>query len=246
MAYLPSKPDFLLDRKLAQVSTTRLLTDLQIDALVAICNPPSDELRDNIAVEFERAVLVLRSYRSFAGGRAIRKAFQRQLNEAQRSAKRLSNILTNLDRELKIQLNSQFEAAQNLNDSSVALFELEYLLGVFEDIDLLYPLGMKSEDLLIWVIDGLVHAIETRLVPAFNCYSPPKRGGWFSNAKQAKLIFAFLKSVEPEKSKRYNLDYISYRIKCTKLGIMSHEDRNDRLRPDIPISTISKISLTNA
>lgn len=221
------------------------MTDPQIDELVAISNPPSDELRDNIAVEFERAALVLRSYRSVAGGRAKRKAFQGQLSEAQRSAKRLSNILTNLDRELKIGLNSKFEAAQNLNGSSVALFELEYLLGVFENIDLLYPPGMKSEDLLVWVIDGLIHAIETRLVPAFDCYGSPKRGGWFSSARQAKLIFAFLKTVEPEKSKRYNLDYISYRIKHTKPRVILHEGRNDRLRPDLAISPIPSISLTH-
>ena len=246
MPYLPSKPDFLLEWTLAQVTTNRLMTDPQIDELVAISNPPSDELRDNIAVEFERAALVLRSYRSVAGGRAERKAFQRQLSEAQRSAKRLSNILTNLDRDLKIGLNSKFEVAQNLNDSSVALFELEYLLDVFADIDLLYPPGIKSEDLLIWVIDALIQAIETRLVPAFNCYSPPKRGGWFSTARQAKLIFAFLKTVEPEKCERYNLDYISYRIKCTKLGTMSHEDRNDRLSSDLAISATSKIGVTNS
>lgn len=246
MGYLPSKPDFLLDRKLAQVTTNRLMTDSQIDALVAICNSPSDELRNNITVEFERAALVLRSCRSVADGRAKRKAFQCQLSEAQSFAKRLSNILSNLDRELKIGLNDKFEAAQNLNDNSVALFEIEYLLNVFEDIDLLFPPGMKSEDVLVWVIDGLIHAIETRLVPAFNCYSTPKRRGWFSNVRQAKLIFAFLKSVEPEKSKRYNLDYISYRIKCTKIAIMLPEDRNDQLHPDIPTSTISKISLTNA
>jgi hypothetical protein len=97
VAYLPSKPDFLLDRKLAQVTTNRLMTDPQIDALVAICNPPSDELRNNITVEFERAALVLRSCRSVADGRAKRKAFQCQLSEAQSFAKRLSNILSNLD-----------------------------------------------------------------------------------------------------------------------------------------------------
>ena len=204
---------------MAQVTTNRLMSVSKIDELVAISNPPSDELRDNIAVEFERAALVLRSCRSVAGGRAKRKAFQSQLSEAQRSAKRLSNILTNLDRELKIRLNSQFEAAQDLHYSSVSIFEVEYLLTVVEDIDLLYPPGMKSEDLLVWVIDGLIHAIETRLVPAFDCYSPPKRGGSFSTARRAKLIFAFLKAVEPEKSKRYNLDYISYRIKCTKLDM---------------------------
>lgn len=246
LAHLPSKPDFLLDRKLAQVTTNRLITESQIDALVAICKPPSDELRDNIAVEFERATLVLRSCRPVADGRAKRKAFQCRLSEAQSYAKRLSNILSNLDRELKIGLNDKFEAAQNLNDNSVALFEIEYLLNVFEDIDLLFPPGMKSEDVLVWVIDGLIHAIETRLVPAFNCYSMPKRRGWFSNARQAKLIFAFLQTVEPEKCKRYNLDYISYRIKCTKLGVMSHADRNDQLHPDMPISAKSKIGLTNS
>jgi hypothetical protein len=222
------------------------MTDSQIDELVAISNPPSDELRDNIAVEFERAALVLRSCRSVAGGRAKRKAFQSQLSEAQRSAKRLSNILSNLDRELKIQFNSQFEAAQDLNYSSVSLFEVEYLLNVFEDVDILYPPSKKSEDILVWVIDGLIHAIETRLVPAFDCYSPPKRGGWFSTARQAKLIFAFLKAVEPEKSKRYNLDYISYRIKHTKLRVILHEDPNDRLRSDLTISAISKIGITNS
>ena len=246
MAYLPSKPDFLLDRKLAQVSTTRLLTDLQVDELVAICNPPSDELRDNIAVEFERAALMLRSCRSVARSRANRKAFQCQLSEAQSYAKRLSNILTKLDPDLKLGLCDKFKTAQNSNQKSVALFEVEYLLDVFEDIDLLYPPGLKSEDVLVWVIDGLIHAIATRLVPAFNCYSTLKRRGWFSNGRQAKLIFAFLKTVEPEKCKRYNLDYISYRIKCTKLAIMLPEDRNDQLHPDIPISTISIISLTNA
>jgi len=244
--YLPSKPDFLLERTLAQVTTNRLMTDSQIEELVVISNPPSDELRDNIAVEFERAALVLRSCRSVRGTRAVRKAFQGQLSEAQRSAKRLSNILTKLDSELKIRLNSQFEAAQDLNYSSVSLFEVEYLLNVFEDIDLLYPPGIKSEDLLVWVIDGLIHAIETRLVPAFDCYSPPKRGGWFSTARQAKLIFAFLKTVEPEKSKRYNLDYVSYRIKSAKLGVILHEDRNDRFRPDLTISDISKIGITNS
>ena len=246
MPYLPSKPDFLLERSLAQVTTNRLLTDAQIDELVAICSPPSVELRDSIAVEFERAASVLRSCRAVAGGRAKRKAFQNQLSEAQRSAKRLSNILTNLDRELKIRLNSQFEVAQDLNYSSVSLFEVDYLLNVFEGIDLLYPPGMKFEDLLLWVIDGLVHAIETRLVPAFNRYSSPKRRGWFSNARQAQLIFAFLKTVEPEKCERYNLDYISYRIKCTKLGTMSHEDRNDRLSSDLAISATSKIGVKNS
>lgn len=246
MPYLPSKPDFLLDRSLAQVTTNMLMTGSQIDELVAICNPPSDELRDNIAVEFERAALVLRSYRSVASGRAKRKAFKGQLSEAQRSAKRLSNILANLDRNLKIGLNSKFEVAQSLNDSSVALFELEYLLDVFADIDLLYPPRIKSEDLLIWVIDALIQAIGTRLVPAFNCYSPPKRRGWFSNARQAQLIFAFLKTVEPEKCKRYNLEYISYRIKCTKLRIMVPEDRNDRLSPDLVINPTSKIGVTNS
>jgi hypothetical protein len=98
---------------------------------------------------------------------------------------------------------------------------------------------MKSEDVLVWVIDGLIHAIGTRLVPAFDCYSPPKRRGWFSNVRQAKLIFAFLETVEPEKCKRYNLDYISYRIKCTKLRITGTEDRNDQPHPDMPISAIS-------
>jgi len=244
--YLPSKPDFLLEQTLAQGATNRLIADSLIDELVAISNPPSDELRDNIAVEFERAALVLRSCRSVRGSRVVRKAFQGQLSEAQRSAKRLSNILTKLDPELKIRFNSQFEAAQDLNYSSVSLFEVEYLLNVFEDVDILYPPSKKSEDILVWVIDGLIHAIETRLVPAFDCYSPPKRGGWFSTARQAKLIFAFLKAVEPEKSKRYNLDYISYRIKCTKLGMILHEDRNDRLRPDLAISAISKIGITNS
>lgn len=239
MPYLPSKPDLLLEPTFAQVTTNRLLTDAQIDELVSLCSPPSVELRDSIAVEFERAAVVLRSCRSVAGGRAKRKAFQGQLSEAQRSAKRLSNILTNLDRDLKIGLNSKFEAAQNLNDSSVALFELEYLLGVFDNIDLLYPPGMKSEDFLIWVIDGLIHAIETRLVPAFNRYSPPKRGGWFSNARQAKLIFAFLKTVEPEKSKYYNLDYISYRIKCGKPARPARVNYNDLLHLELSVSTVS-------
>jgi hypothetical protein len=141
--FLILKPDFF-DRKLAQVTTNRLITDTQIDALVAISNPPSDELRNNITVEFERAALVLRSCRSVADGRAKRKAFQCQLSEAQSFAKRLSNILSNLDRDLKIGLNDKFEAAQNLNDHSVALFEIEYLLNVFEDIGLLFPPGMKS------------------------------------------------------------------------------------------------------
>jgi hypothetical protein len=244
--YLPSKPDFLLDRKLAQVTTNRLITDSQIDALVAICNPPSDALRDNIAVEFERAALVLRSCRSVAGGRAKRKAFQGQLSKAQSYAKRLSNILTKLDPDLKLGLNDKFETAQNGKENSVTLFEVQYLLDVFEDIDLLYPPGMKSEDVLVWVIDGLIHAIETRLAPAFNCYSPPKRGGWFSTARRAKLIFTFLKTVEPEKCQRYNLDCISYRIKRTKLRIMIHEDRNDRLRPDLAISAAPKIGTTKS
>ena len=240
MPYLPSKPDFLLERTLAQVTTNRLMTDSQIEELVAISNPPSDELRDNIAVEFERAALVLRSYRSVRGSRAVRNAFQDQLSEAQRSAKRLRNILTKLDSELKIGLNSKFEAAQDLNYSSVSLFEVEYLLNVFEDIDVLYPPGMKSEDLLAWVIDGLIHAIETRLVPAFNCYSPPKRGGWFSTARKAKLIFAFLKTVEPEKCQRYNLDYISYRIKCAKLAIAIGLNHSDPLHHELSESTMSK------
>lgn len=95
-------------------------------------------------MEFELAVLVWRSCRFVGSGRAKRKAFQSQLSEAQRSAKSLSNILAKLDRELKIGLNNKFEAAQNLNDNSVALFEIEYLLNVFEDIGLLFPPGMKS------------------------------------------------------------------------------------------------------
>lgn len=87
---------------------------------------------------------MLRSGRFVGSGRAKRKAFQSQLSEAQRSAKSLSNILAKLDRELKIGLNNKFEAAQNLNDNSVALFEIEYLLNVFEDIGLLFPPGMQS------------------------------------------------------------------------------------------------------
>lgn len=190
MPYIRSNPDLLLERSLAPVTTNRQLTDAQIDELVAICNPPSVELRDSIAVEFERAALVLRSCRSVAGGRAKRNAFQSQLSVAQRSAKRLSHVLTSLDPDLKIELNNNFEASQNLNDRSVPLCEIEYLLDVFKGIDLLFPPGMKSEDLLLWVIDGLIYAIETRLIPAFDRYSPPKRGRWFPNAKQATLMFS--------------------------------------------------------
>lgn len=239
MPNLPTKPDFLLDLNLARVSTNRLITDAQIDELVAICDPPADKLRENIALEFERAALVLRSGRSVVGSRALRRAFQSQLAEAQRYAKKLGNILTKLNPELKIGLNSNFETAQNGNDNSAILSDLEYLIDIFADIDLLFPPGMKSEDILVWVIDGLIHAIETRLVPAFNCYKSPKRRRWFSDARQAKVIFAFLKTVEPEKCERYNLDYISYRIKCGKPARPARVNYNDPLHPELSLSTVS-------
>lgn len=218
MPNLPSKPDFLLDRTLAQVTANKLITDAQLDELVLICDPPADQLKNNIAVEFERAALVLFSGRADAGNRAKRRTFQVQLYAAQRYAKKLSDIVRKMDPELKVGLNNKFEATQKCDANPVALPDIENLLDAFVDIDLLYPPGTKSEDVMVWVIDGLIHAIETRLVPAFNCYSSPKKRRWFSDTRQAKLIFAFLKTVEPEKCVRYNLDYISYRVKCSNPG----------------------------
>lgn len=213
MTNLPSKPDFLLDRKLAQVTTNKLITDAQIDELIVICDPPTDQLRDNIAVEFERAAITLLSGRAVVSSRAKRRAFQGQLYAAQRYARKLTYLISKIDLELKVKLNNKFAVAQHCSDNPVELQDVEGLLDAFVNIPMTYPPGTKSNEVLVWVIDSLIHAIETRLAPAFDSYGTRRSGKWFSNARQAKLIFAFLSFVEPEKSTRYNLDYISDRIK---------------------------------
>lgn len=212
MPKLPSKPDFIIDRVLAQAVEKTLLTDAQIDKLVAISDPPAGWLRDSIALEFERAALVLFSGRAVVGHRAERQTFRNQLYDAQKYAEKLRIILANMNPELKLHLNRQFEATQKSTSIPIALVEIEHLLDHFVDIDLPYQTGGKSDDVLVWVIDGLVHAFNTRLTPAFKSCGQRKKGKWFSKARQAKLICCFLKSVEPGQSKRYTFEYISYLV----------------------------------
>ena len=216
MLNLPSVPDFVLDVRLAKVTSNNLMTDIQVDELVAICDPPAEQLRDSIAIEFERAALVLFWDRAVFENRAKRRAAQAELHEAQRYAKKLSYIIANMDPEFKSGLNSNFKEVQKHCDYSAALPDVEHLLNAFADLTPLYPPVTKSQDVVVWVIDSLTHAFETRLSPALSFYGPCKKGNWFSNARQAKLIFAFLRTVEPEKVNRYNLEYISHRVKCSK------------------------------
>lgn len=213
---LPTTADFLLDSILVDVNTNKLLTDEQIDELFAICDPPADQLRANIAQEFERAALVLVSERTVGGNRKERQAFQNELGAAQRCAKKLSSIIANMNPKLENGLNGKLENAQKRSGKPIALIDIKCLLDAIVDSDLAYQPGVKSDDVLAWVVGGLIHAIDTRLTPSFDSYGVRKRGKWFSEARKAKLIFTFFRTVDPDKFKHVNLEYISHLVKNSK------------------------------
>lgn len=216
MPILPATADFLLDAMLVDVKPNKLLTDEQIDELFAICDPPAKELRDNIALEFERAAMVLVSERAVAGNRAQRQAYQDELCAVRKYAKKLANLITNINPKLENGINGTLEAAQKPSSNPVNLIGIKHLLDTVVNSDLPYECGAKSDDVIAWVVGGLIHAIDARLTPAFKSYGARKSGKWFSEARQAKLIFAFFRTVEPEKFKHVNLENISHLVKHSK------------------------------
>ena len=218
MSKLTSKPDIILDKVLAYCPNGKLLSDEQIDDLVALCDPPAQWLRESIALEFERAALVLFSGRTIIGQRAKRLTFRNQLSAIQRNAKKLHGLLEKLNPELKAQLGDQFTGVPADRKHSIGLLELENLLENLSNLSLPKQAGGKSDVVIVWVVDGLNHAIETRLIPDFNLYGERKRGIWFSTARKAKLISAFLKSADHDNKAKYTVGHIDYLLNRGNAG----------------------------
>lgn len=210
MSKLTTKPDIILDKFLGYCPNGKLLSDSQIDELTAICDPPAEWLRDSIALEFERAALLLFAGRAIIGQRAQRQVFRKELSAIQRNAKKLSGLLENLNPELKAQIGEQFTSAQADRKHSIGLLELENLLENVSNLSLPKQAGGKSDDVIAWVVGGLNHALEKRLIPDFNLYGERKRGIWFSTTRKAKLISAFLKSADHHNEAKYTVGHIDY------------------------------------
>lgn len=218
---LTTKPETLTIALGQQLESEVLLTEEQLDELYALCDLPGTEYRDALVVEFELAAWTLKICRVLFGQRAERQAFREQLYAAQSLAKRLSNVLGEMLPLLKAEFNAHYKARQHyngrINDSAapLGLLDVEYLLDDLVATPLPYKSHAQSDDAVEYVVAGLMHAMIARLEPFFvHLGQQPKRGPWFTWARQARIIQKFLVIAEPdpEHAQRYTDHYVTFLI----------------------------------
>ncbi|WP_430443652.1 hypothetical protein [Sphingorhabdus contaminans] len=196
-----------------QLGSEVLLTEDQLNELVAICEPPSEEYRDAIVVEFELAVWTLALYRVAVGQRAERQAFRDQLYSAQSMAKKLSKILGDMLPVLKAEYNAHYKARQPDPAHALELLDIENLLDILVATPLPYKSHAQSDEAVEHVVAGLMHAMAERLEPFFAYLGrKPKNGPWFTWARQTRIIHKLLIMAEPEHAQRYTENYVSFLI----------------------------------